>query len=67
MPAIVTLTMNPALDVATATETIVPSIKLRCDAPRYDPGGGGINVARAVHMLGGDASRCFRSAAPPGR
>ena len=55
MPAIVTLTMNPALDVATATDTIVPSTKLRCEEPRYDPGGGGINVARAVHMLGGDA------------
>jgi 6-phosphofructokinase 2 len=54
MPAIVTLTMNPALDVATATDTIVPSTKLRCEEPRYDPGGGGINVARAVHMLGGD-------------
>ncbi len=59
MPAIVTLTMNPALDVATATDSIVPSIKLRCDAPRYDPGGGGINVARAVHMLGGDAVAVF--------
>jgi 6-phosphofructokinase 2 len=55
MPAIVTLTMNPALDVATATDTIVPSTKLRCEEPRCDPGGGGINVARAVHMLGGDA------------
>jgi len=55
MPAIVTLTMNPALDVATATDAIVPSTKLRCEEPRYDPGGGGINVARAVHMLGGDA------------
>lgn len=59
MSAIVTLTMNPALDVATATERIVPSAKLRCEAPRYDPGGGGINVARAVHMLGGDALAVF--------
>jgi 6-phosphofructokinase 2 len=59
MPAIVTLTMNPALDIATATEIIVPSTKLRCDEPRYDPGGGGINVARAVHMLGGDALAVF--------
>jgi 6-phosphofructokinase 2 len=59
MPAIVTLTMNPALDVATATDTIVPSTKLRCEEPRYDPGGGGINVARAVHMLGGDALAVF--------
>ena len=59
MPAIVTLTMNPALDIATATDAIVPSTKLRCDEPRYDPGGGGINVARAAHMLGGDALAVF--------
>jgi 6-phosphofructokinase 2 len=59
MPAIVTLTMNPALDIATETDVIVPSIKLRCEEPRYDPGGGGINVARAVHMLAGDALAVF--------
>jgi 6-phosphofructokinase 2 len=59
MPAIVTLTMNPALDIATATETVVPGHKLRCREPRYDPGGGGINVARAVHRLGGDALAVF--------
>ena len=59
MPAIVTLKMNPALDIATATDIIVPATKLRCEAPRYDPGGGGINVARAVHMLGGDALAVF--------
>jgi 6-phosphofructokinase 2 len=59
MPAIVTLTMNPALDVATAIDIIVPSTKLRCEAPSYDPGGGGINVARAVHKLGGDALAVF--------
>jgi 6-phosphofructokinase 2 len=59
MPPIVTLTMNPALDIATSTERVVPTEKLRCSAPRYDPGGGGINVARAVHMLGGDALAVF--------
>ena len=59
MPQILTLTMNPALDIATETERIVPTEKLRCAAPRYDPGGGGINVARAVHMLGGDALAVF--------
>src|SRR5690348_15843048 len=55
MPADVTLTMNPALDIATATDAVVPGHKLRCGDPRYDPGGGGINVARAVRRLGGDA------------
>ncbi len=59
MAAIVTLTMNPALDIATATDRVRPTHKLRCAVPRYDPGGGGINVARAVHALGGDALAIF--------
>jgi len=59
MAEIVTLTMNPALDIATVTERVVPTHKLRCEAPRYDPGGGGINVARAVHALGGAALAIF--------
>jgi 6-phosphofructokinase 2 len=59
MAQIVTLTMNPALDIATATDRVVPTHKLRCEAPRYDPGGGGINVARAAHALGGDALAIF--------
>jgi 6-phosphofructokinase 2 len=59
MAQVITLTMNPALDIATATERVVPAHKLRCEMPRYDPGGGGINVARAVHALGGDALAIF--------
>ena len=59
MQPIVTLTMNPALDIATATDRVVPAHKLRCAASRYDPGGGGINVARAVHALGGHAVAIF--------
>jgi 6-phosphofructokinase 2 len=59
MSTIVTLTMNPALDIATSTDRVEPTHKLRCAAPRYDAGGGGINVARAVHALGGDAAAVF--------
>jgi 6-phosphofructokinase 2 len=59
MAAIVTLTMNPALDIATSTDRVEPTHKLRCSMPRYDPGGGGINVARAVHALGGGAIAIF--------
>jgi len=66
MPAIVTLTMNPALDIATATDRVEPAHKLRCSVPRYDPGGGGINVARAVHALGGDAVAIFPIGGPAG-
>jgi 6-phosphofructokinase 2 len=59
MSTIVTLTMNPALDIATSTDRVEPTHKLRCAPPRYDAGGGGINVARAVHALGGDAAAVF--------
>ena len=59
MPSVLTLTMNPAIDVSTAVDHVVPDRKLRCAAPRHEPGGGGINVARAVHRLGGDAEAWF--------
>jgi len=55
MSQILTITLNPALDVATAVDAVVPGAKLRCDAPRYDPGGGGVNVSRAVLRLGGQS------------
>ncbi len=55
VPRVVTLTMNPALDKSTSTHHVAPEDKLRCNALRLDPGGGGLNVARAIHQLGGDA------------
>src|SRR5512133_1447283 len=66
MATIVTLTMNPALDIATTTDRVEPTHKLRCSVPRYDPGGGGINVARAVHALGGYAVAIFPVGGPAG-
>jgi 6-phosphofructokinase 2 len=65
-PRIATLTMNPALDLSTATERVLPEHKLRCEDPRYHPGGGGINVARAVVRLGGDALAVYPSGGPNG-
>ncbi|CPR12157.1 phosphofructokinase, PfkB [Mycobacterium bohemicum DSM 44277] len=58
-PRIVTLTMNPALDITTSVEVVRPTDKLRCSATRYDPGGGGINVARVAHVLGGSVFAVF--------
>lgn len=55
MAAILTVTFNPAIDVATSVEHLEPDRKLRCAPARVDPGGGGINVARTVAKLGGDA------------
>jgi 6-phosphofructokinase 2 len=55
MKRIITLTMNPAVDKSTTVDHIAPEHKLRCQYPKYEPGGGGINVARAIHKLGGKA------------
>ncbi|MYZ49240.1 2-amino-4-hydroxy-6-hydroxymethyldihydropteridine diphosphokinase [Propylenella binzhouense] len=52
---IVTLTLNPTIDGSSEAETVVPTHKVRTTNERYDPGGGGINVARVVHELGGEA------------
>lgn len=50
---ILTLTLNPALDEATHVPRVTPGQKLRCAAPTVDPGGGGLNVSRAIrHMEG---------------
>jgi fructose-1-phosphate kinase PfkB-like protein len=38
--------MNPALDVTATADVVRPTEKIRCVGTRYDPGGGGINVAR---------------------
>lgn len=54
--AILTVTLNPAIDLESATAEVVPGEKLRCTEPSRDPGGGGINVARAVAQLGGAAT-----------
>jgi 6-phosphofructokinase 2 len=52
---IVTLTMNPAIDKSSAVEQVVAEWKLRCEPPTYEPGGGGLNVSRAIGKLGGDS------------
>lgn len=59
MQNVVTLTMNPALDVGASIHSVAPEIKLRCDAPRFHPGGGGINVSRAIRFLGGESSAVY--------
>ena len=53
MPDIATITINPAVDIFVNVERVEATKKLRCSAPKRDPGGGGINVARAAHRLGG--------------
>lgn len=59
MTKIYTLTLAPSLDSATLTPQIYPEGKLRCSAPVFEPGGGGINVARAITFLGGTATAIY--------
>ncbi|MFP4563556.1 MAG: 1-phosphofructokinase family hexose kinase [Spirochaetia bacterium] len=58
---IVTLTMNPAVDISSTVDRVVPEEKLRCDPPVRQPGGGGINVSRALRKLGGASLSLYLS------
>lgn len=53
MYPIVTLTMNPSVDKSARIDQVVADRKLRCEEPRHEPGGGGVNVSRAIERLGG--------------
>jgi 6-phosphofructokinase 2 len=55
MKPIVTLTVNPAIDASCVADEVIPMRKVRTRDERYDPGGGGLNVARVVHELGGES------------
>jgi 6-phosphofructokinase 2 len=66
MQRIVTLTLNPSIDVSTTVERVVAEDKLRCAPPRHDPGGGGLNVSRAIERLGGASMAVYTAGGPPG-
>ena len=58
--------MNPAIDKSAQVNQIEPDKKLRCQEPVFTPGGGGINVARAIHNLGGEAKAIYPAGGPTG-
>lgn len=64
---IVSLTINPSLDINAEVDTLEPGKKLRCRHVITDPGGGGINVSRAVARLGGESVAVFPSGGSSGR
>ena len=59
MPDIATITINPAIDIFVNVARVEPTKKLRCSAPKRDPGGGGINVARVAHRLGSSVAAIY--------
>ena len=67
MKPIVTLTLNPAIDASCQAEEVRPIHKIRTSHERYDPGGGGINVARVIRELGGEAIAVYLRRRPDRR
>lgn len=63
---ILTVTLNPAFDLATSIDRVLPDVKLRCAAPKADPGGGGINVSRAILRLEGQSRAAVSLGGPTG-
>ena len=56
---IVTITLNPAIDKNYTVDQLTPEHKLRCGNPLVDPGGGGINVSKALKALDCDSLAIF--------
>lgn len=56
---VLTITLNPSVDISTETDEVIIDEKTRCTQPAHDPGGGGINVARVLSRLGIDAEALF--------
>lgn len=54
MSKIITIAFNPCIDKSATVRKLTPEKKLHCSEPKFEPGGGGINVARAIRKLGGD-------------
>lgn len=67
MKIIVTITLNPAIDKSSRVAHVVAERKLYCKTPRFEPGGGGVNVARAVRKLGGESLLLYTAGGLTGR
>jgi 6-phosphofructokinase 2 len=67
MSTIVTITFSPCIDKSTSVPALIPEKKLKCTVPKLEPGGGGINVARAIKKLGGEATAIFPSGGYTGK
>lgn len=67
MNSIVTITLSPCIDKSTSVPSLIPEKKLRCAEPKLEPGGGGINVARALKKLGSQATAVFPSGGYTGK
>lgn len=56
---ILTVTLNPCIDKSSSVEKFEPEAKLRCADILNEPGGGGINVSKALKKLGAESVALF--------
>src|SRR6056297_2809246 len=61
MKNIVTFTLNPTIDKNSSVDHVKAEDKLYCDKPVFEPGGGGINVSRAIKKLDGSSLLLYTS------
>jgi 6-phosphofructokinase 2 len=64
---ILTVTLNPALDLSTSVDRMLANRKLRCAGAVLDPGGGGVNVSRIIRRFGGKSTAFVALGGPTGR
>lgn len=59
MANVLTVTFNPTVDAASEVDRVQPTRKIRTRDESFHPGGGGINVARVIHRLGGSVKALY--------
>ncbi len=64
---LLTVTPNPCVDKSTDVPALAPEAKLRCSQMVYEPGGGGINVSKALRKLDLEALALFPAGGHNGR
>jgi len=60
------MTLNPTIDKSCVVDQVLPEDKLRCRDVVRDPGGGGVNVCRVIHELGGSATAIYAAGGQTG-
>lgn len=66
MSSILTITLNPTVDLFGEVGVVRPIRKVRVSNQHYAPGGGGINVARVIATIGGAVEAVFLGGGPTG-
>lgn len=66
MSGILCIGLNPSIDISCTAKTVGPIHKVRTRNGKYDPGGGAVNVARVIHILGGEPVLAYLSGGTTG-